>query len=240
MDYNWNWSVLFNEPYWGWIWSGFFWTLIVASSAWVIAFILGSLIGIARTINRPIIGWMAAIYVEVFRNVPLLVQMFVWYFVVPELVPPKIGLYLKREMPLPAVSTAIVSLGLYTACRVAEQLRAGIQALPRGQIYAGRSNGMSMPQVYRYILLPVAYRIIIPPLTSEFLSIFKNSSLALTIGVLELTARARQIAEYSFQTFEAFTAATILYLGVTLGVTLVMRLMESHTRIPGMVFLGAK
>jgi glutamate/aspartate transport system permease protein len=166
--------------------------------------------------------------------------MFVWYYLFPEVVPEDVGFWLKREMPLPAHTTAIVCLGLYTASRVAEQVRAGIQSIPRGQTYAGRATGLSLIQVYRYILLPVSYRIIVPPLTSEFLSIFKNSSLALTIGVLELTARARQITEYTFQGFEAFTAATVLYLSITLSVTLAMRGIERKTRMPGMISPGAK
>ena len=100
--------------------------------------------------------------------------------------------------------------------------------------------GLTPAQVYRYVLLPVSYRIIVPPLTSEFLTIFKNSSVALTIGVLETTAQARQIEEYTFQGFEAFTAATLIYIFVTSIVMLLMRVVEGKVRIPGMISLGAK
>ena len=136
---------------------------------------------------------------------------------------------------MPALSTAIFAIGLYTASRVCEQVRSGIDSVGVGQRNAGRAIGLSEPQIYRYILLPNAYRIIIPPLTSEFLTIFKNSSLALTIGVVELTAMTRQIEEYTFQGFEAFTAATVIYSAVTFIVMFIMRLVERKIRVPGMI-----
>ena len=151
----------------------------VSLVGWVIALVLGSIVGIARTVKQPLVRWIAAAYVEIFRNVPLLVQIFLWYFVLPELLPPAAGTWLKRDLPNAEFWTAAVSLGTYTACRVAEQLRAGIQAIAGGQASAGLASGLTTVQVYRYILLPVAFRIIVPALTSEFLNIFKNSSLAL-------------------------------------------------------------
>ncbi|MEE8512636.1 MAG: ABC transporter permease subunit, partial [Acidiferrobacterales bacterium] len=150
------------------------------------------------------------------------------------------GMWLKRDLPFPEVSTAIFCLGLYTASRVAEQVRAGINSISRGQQYAAMAIGLTPVQVYRYVLLPVSFRIIIPPLTSDFLGVFKNSSLALTIGVLELTAMTRQIEEYSYAGFEAFTAATVLYIGVTAIVMGAMRIVEARVRIPGMISLQAK
>ena len=190
------------------------------------------------------IGWFlhgfATVYVTIFRNIPLLVQMFLWYFVLPEVVSKEAGMWLKREMPLPEYWTAVACLGLYTASRVGEAVRAGINSITQGQHYAAMAIGLTRVQVYRYVLLPVAYRIIIPPLTSDFLGIFKNSSLALTIGVLELTAMTRQIDEYSYQTFEAFTAATVLYILVTAIVMFAMRIVEGRVAIPGMISLGAK
>src|SRR5690606_3290903 len=149
-------------------------------------------------------------YAEVFRNVPLLVQLFLWYFVVPEILPEAIGHWIKRDLPLPEFTTAVVGLGFYTASRVPGQVRAGIQSLSRGLSLAGYAQGLTTAQLYRYILLPLAFRLIIPPFTTEFLTVFKNSSLALTIGVLELTAQSSQISEYSFHSFEAFTAATVI------------------------------
>ena len=281
-SYNWDWSVLFCtevdtdtsclEPYFYWIAEGLGWTIAVASAAWVIAFSLGSVIGIMRTLNKPMlwvvpgikspvyvragpiattkgvitidVGWFmfnfANAYVTLFRSIPLLVQLFLWYFVFPEIVSEEAGRWLKREMPLPQFWTSVVALGLYTASRVAEQVRAGIESITQGQHYAAQAIGLSQVQVYRYVLLPVAYRIIIPPLTSDFLGIFKNSSLALTIGVLELTAMTRQMEEYSYQGFEAFTAATVLYLVVTAIVMGAMSIVEQKFAMPGMISLRAK
>ena len=212
--------------------------MLLERMSWAIAFPLGSVIGIARTVDNRIVRGIATAYVDVFRNIPLLVQMFLWYFVVPELLPKDLGSWVKRAMPYPQLSTAIVCLGLYTASRVAEQVRSGLESIPRGQRYAGMAMGLNGFQVYRYVLIPVAYRIVIPPLTSEFLGVFKNSSLALTIGVLELTSQARQIEEYTFASFEAFTVATVLYCLVTLLVILLMRIVEGRTRLLGAITAG--
>ena len=240
MNYNWNWGILITDPYLGWIFSGLGWTLMVAISAWVIAFSLGSVIGIMRTVENPVLRTIGATYVEIFRNIPLLVQMFLWYFIFPELLPEEAGMWVKREMPMPEFWTAVICLGTYTASRVAEQVRAGINAISQGQRQAAKAIGLSPVQVYRYVLLPISFRTIIPPMTSEFLGIFKNSSLALTIGVLELTAQTRQIEEYTFQGFEAFTAATVLYIVVTFIVMIIMLKVEKKLSIPGVISLGAK
>ena len=240
MQYNWDWGVIFREPYLEWILSGIGWTMSVSIVAWILAFSLGSIIGILRTTNNRILRAIATVYVEIFRNIPLIVQMFLWYFVFPELLPHDSGMWVKREMPMPEFTTAAICLGLYTASRVAEQVRSGIQSIGQGQNNAGLATGLTTAQVYRYILLPVGYRIMIPPLTSEFLTIFKNSSVALTIGVLEITAQARQIEEYTFQGFEAFTTATVLYILVTSIVMILMRVVEGRVSIPGMISLGAK
>jgi glutamate/aspartate transport system permease protein len=235
MDYNWNWGVLFQDPYLGWLILGVQWTFAVALAAWVIALVVGIVVGVGRTLPSRPISLICTAYVELFRNVPLLVQMFLWYFVMPEMVPDEVGRWMKRDMPNPEYVTAVIALGLYTASRVAEQVRAGINAVGPGLTNAAYANGFSVAQTYRYILLPISFRLIVPPMTSEFLTIFKNSSLALTIGVLELTAQARQIENYTFQGFEAFTAATVLYLVITLLVVLLMRLIDQKTRIPGSV-----
>ena len=232
--------------YLGWLASGTMWTLLVSVFAWIIAFSLGSVLGVVRTTPLRIPRAIATAYVEVFRNIPLLVQMFLWYFVMPEVVPERIGTYLKQELPnlveLPFAqfsmwefSAAVMCLGLYTASRVAEQVRAGIQSLPVGQTNAGLAIGLTLPQVYRHVTMPMAYRIIVPPMTSEFLTIFKNSSTALTIGVLELTAQSRQISEYTFKTFEAFTAATLIYIAITLVVIYLMRWLEARVAVPGYI-----
>jgi glutamate/aspartate transport system permease protein len=240
MRYNWNWSVLVTDPYLGWILSGLLWTVLVAAAAWIIALVLGTVIGIARTVRSRFIRALAAVYVEVFRNIPLLVQIFLFYFVLPEVLPRAAGRWLKRELPEPEFWTAVVSLGLYTACRVAEQVRSGIQSIPQGQTFAGLATGLTRRQVYRWIILPVAYRTTIPAFTSEFLNIFKNSSLALTIGVLELTSRTRQVSEQTFHPIEAFAAASLLYALITLIITLLMSVVERRLRIPGTIAMEAR
>jgi glutamate/aspartate transport system permease protein len=235
--------------YLGWLMSGVMWTLIVSSCAWVIAFTLGSVLGVLRTVPLKWLSTPATIYVEIFRNIPLLVQMFLWYFVMPEILPAEMGDWLKQTYPnliqLPFAqfslwefTAAVLCLGLYTASRVAEQVRAGIESLPKGQTNAGLAMGFTLPQVYRYVTLPMAFRLVIPPMTSEFLTIFKNSSTALTIGVLELTAQSRQISEYTFKTFEAFSAATLIYIVITLTVILLMRVLEHKVAVPGYVSQG--
>lgn len=234
MNYNWNWSILFQEPYFGWLLSGLRWTVLVSIAAWVIAFTLGSVIGILRTVDSRFWRALAGTYVEIFRNVPLLVQLFIWYFVVPEFLPESWGMWVKRELPFAEFWTAVVCLGTYTASRVAEQVRSGIQSLSRDLVHASLAMGLTPLQAYLYVRLPIAYRVIVPPMTSEFLTIFKNSSLALTIGVLELTAQARQIENYTFHGFEAFTAATVIYLIVTLLVVAVMKVVDRRTRIAGL------
>ena len=203
--------------------------------AWIIAFSVGSVLGVLRTTPLAWLRVPATMYVELFRNIPLLVQMFIWYFVMPEIMPKGVGDWLKTQMPMPEFWNAVLCLGFYTASRVAEQVRSGIQSMPRGQTDAALAMGLTLPQTYRYVILPMAYRIIMPPMTTEFLSIFKNSSIALTIGVLELTAQARQISEYTFRTFEIFTIATIVYALITLTVTFSMRWLENKTRVPGYI-----
>lgn len=238
MNYNWNWGVLFSDPYLGWLIMGVQWTFAVALAAWVVALVVGVLVGIGRTLPSRPIALLCTAYVELFRNVPLLVQMFLWYFVMPELVPDDVGRWIKRDMPNPEYFTAVIALGLYTASRVAEQVRAGISAVGTGLTNAAYANGFSVAQTYRYILLPISFRLIVPPMTSEFLTIFKNSSLALTIGLLELTAQSQQIAEYTFNGFEAYTAATVIYVCIALLATVVMQVAERYTRIPG--YMGSK
>ena len=243
MNYHWNWAIFFQlspdgvHTYMQTLLMGAGWTLATATAAFAIALALGSLVGVMRTTPFAWMVRLGNVYVEVFRNVPLLVQLFLWFFVLPELVPRGIGIWLK-QLPNASFYTAVVGLGLYMSARVAEQVRAGILSLARGQRLAALALGLTLPQAYAYVLLPMAYRILLPPLTSELLNTIKNSAVALTIGLMELTARARAMQEYSFQVFEAFTAATLIYIVINLAVTLVMRLIERRVAVPG--YVGAK
>lgn len=235
MRYNWDWSVLFTAPHFGLIMQGLLWTVLVAGGAWIIALVVGPVVGVARTLPWRPVRWLATAYVEFFRNIPLLVVLFLFYFVLPELLPREWGRWMKRDMPEPEFTTAVVALGLYTACRVAEQVRSGLLSIGRGQMMAGLASGLTLSQVYANILVPVAIRTTVPAMTNEFINVFKNSSLALTIGVLELTARTRGISEVTYHSIEAFVAASVIYASITLIVTVVMRVVENRTRIPGTV-----
>ncbi|MDB5925661.1 MAG: amino acid transporter permease [Betaproteobacteria bacterium] len=244
MKYDWQWSVFLQMASDGsgtwlhYLFVGLLWTLATALAAWVIALTIGATVGTLRTTPIRWVVRLGNAYVEIFRNVPLLVQMFLWFFVMPELLPARLGDAIK-QMPPPWGSyvPAVLCLGIYTSVRVAEQIRAGIQSLPRGQHMAGTALGLTLPQTYRYVLLPMAFRIILPPLTSEFLNVIKNSSVALTIGLLELTGRARAMQELTFKVFEAFAAATVLYLLTNLIIVLLMRVLERRLRVPG--FIGS-
>lgn len=240
MNYNWNWSIFGvmtpdgEGTYWQTLLSGLGWTVTTAICAWIIALLIGTTIGTARTLRAGPLVRAANTYIELFRNIPLLVQMFVWYFVVPEMLPAAIGDWIK-SLPQGSFVTAVVCLGLFTSARVAVQTSAGINALPKGQMAAGTALGMTTGQSYRYILLPMAFRIILPPLTNEFLNIIKNTSVALTIGLLEITARARAMQEFSFQVFEAFSAATLIYLVMNVSVVSLMAMLERRVAIPGLI-----
>lgn len=240
MNYNWNWQIFFEMSpegagtYLDLLLSGLRWTLQTAALAWIVAFVIGSLIGVLRTLPRPWLVRLGNAWVEFFRNIPILVQLFLWYFVLPEILPRPAGMWLK-SLPDAAFWTGGIGVGLFMSARVAEQVRAGIFSLPRGQMMAGTALGLTLFQTYRYVLLPMAFRIIMPTLTSELINTVKNTSVALTIGLLELTARARAMQEYSFQVFEAFTAATLLYLIVNSLLTVVMRRIERAVAVPGYV-----
>ena len=242
MNYNWNWKIFFEMSADGrhtWLatlFIGLGWTMLTAICAGVIAFLLGSALGVMRTTPHKWLVRLGNAYVELFRNIPLLVQLFLWFFVLPEFLPKGIGTAIKQMTP-PWASfvPAVIGLGLFTAARVSEQVRAGIQTLSRGQGQAGTALGLTLPQSYRFVLLPMAYRIILPPLTSETMNLIKNTSVALTIGLVELTAAARSMQEFTFQVFEAFTAATVIYIVVNLIVVNLMRWLEKSVAVPGFV-----
>ncbi len=246
MGYNWNWGILFQpEPggtgtFLHYLVVGLGWSIVTALCAWVIALVIGSLVGTLRTTTSPWVVKIGNGYVEIFRNIPLIVQMFLWFFVFPEFLPKGMGDAIKQMPPPWSVFVpAVLCLAVFTSVRVAEQVRAGIQSLPRGQRMAGTAMGLTQFQTYVHVILPQAFRIIMPPLTSEFMNIIKNSSVALTIGLMELTGRARAMQEFTFQVFEAFAAATVLYLITNMVVVLGMRALERKIRVPGLIAVQA-
>lgn len=233
MSYLWDWSV-FNQlgpdgtgSYLYQLYGGARWTIATAFIAAVIAVALGVLIGVMRTLPSIVSRAFAASYVEVFRDIPLLVQMFVWFFVVPELLPAEVGDWIKSWEWGPFI-TVVISLAFYSSARIAELVRATINSLPTGQLGAGLALGLRRRQVYKLVILPQAMRLGMPPLTSEMIGIVKNTSVGMTIGLMELTARAREMQEMSFHTFEAFAAATIGYLIINVMVILLMRGVEKR------------
>ena len=241
MSIDWNWGIFFeqapfgNTTYLGWLWSGFQVTIALSVTAWIIAFLVGSLFGILRTVPGRFLSGIGTCYVELFRNVPLIVQFFTWYEVVPELLPEDIGMWYKAELDpnIQFFVSSMVCLGLFTAARVCEQVRAAIQSLPRGQKSAGLAMGLTLPQTYRYVLLPNAYRVIVPPMTSEMMNLVKNSAIASTIGLVDMAAQASKLLDYSAHAWETFTAITIAYVLINGVIMLVMSLVERKIRLPG-------
>jgi glutamate/aspartate transport system permease protein len=221
-----------DPSYLDWLVKAWGWTLIVAGLGLTIALILGALMGSLRTLpdNGPLsrsLVRISTVWVELFRNIPILVQVFLWYHVIPAFILP-----LKL---LPSYWLVSMALGFFTSARIAEQVRAGIQSLPRGQSAAATALGLTTAQSYRYVLLPMALRIVIPPLTSESMNVIKNSSVAFAVSVPELTLFAMQAQEETSKGVEIYLAVTLLYALSAFAVNRVMAMIEKRTRIPGFI-----
>jgi glutamate/aspartate transport system permease protein len=232
MNYHWEWQVFLRDDgsgrtYIEWMISAWGWTLSVAACAWVLALLIGSLIGTLRTVPQR--GWQRVgdAWVELFRNIPLLVQIFLWYHVVPAV--------FTAFKDLPAFVLVVFALGFFTSARIAEQVRAGIQSLPRGQRMAGQALGLTLPQTYRHVILPMAFRIVIPPLTSEAMNIIKNSSVAFAVSIAEMTMFAMQAQEETSRGIEIYLAVTTLYVVSAFSVNRVMAGIEGRVRVPGTI-----
>jgi glutamate/aspartate transport system permease protein len=232
----WDWQVFLQDDgggrtYLQWMFDAWGWTLAVAGCSWVVAVSVGSVVGTVRTLNdSPWLVRLANVWVELFRNIPLLVQIFLWYFVIPKLIPPMKG--------MSSFVLVVFALGFYTSARIAEQVRAGIQALPRGQRYAGMAMGFTTAQTYRYVLLPMAFRIILPPLTSESMNLLKNSSVAFAVSIAELTMFAMQAQEETSRGIEIYLAVTGLYAISAFAVNRVFAFIEKRAQVPGFIVAG--
>lgn len=213
--------------YLDWMLSAWGWTLSVALLALVVALVVGSLMGIFRTTPSKALVALGNTWTELFRNIPLLVQVFLWYHVLPSLIPP-----LKQ---VPSFILVVFALGFFTSARIAEQVKAGIQSLPKGQRYAGLAMGFTLPQTYRYVLLPMAFRIVIPPLTSESMNIIKNSSVAFAVSIAELTMFAMQAQEETSRGIEVYLAVTGLYFVSAFLINRIALFIENRVAVPGMV-----
>nr|WP_276598211.1 amino acid ABC transporter permease [Roseateles koreensis] len=216
--------------YLDWLMSAWGWTLSVSVLALLVALLVGSLMGILRTTPHKGLVFIGDAWTEMFRNIPLLVQVFLWYHVLPSLIPPLHG--------VPSFILVVLALGFFTSARVAEQVRAGIQSLPKGQRYAGLAMGMTLPQTYRYVLLPMAFRIVIPPLTSESMNIIKNSSVAFAVSIAEMTMFAMQAQEETSRGIEIYLAVTGLYFISAFAVNRVALFIEHRMQIPGTAGVG--
>ena len=231
----WDWQVFLQDTgggqtYLEWLMSAWGWTLSVALLALVIALVVGSLIGILRTVPNKALAMFGEAWTELFRNVPLLVQLFIWYHVLPAIFLPLRG--------VPSFLLVVVGLGFFTSARIAEQVKAGIQTLPKGQRHAGLAMGLTLPQTYRYILMPMAFRIVIPPLTSESMNIIKNSSVAFAVSIAELTFFAQQAAEETSRGVEIYLAVSFLYFISAFAINRIAMVIEHRVQVPGMVGAG--
>ena len=231
----WDWQVFLQDTgggqtYLQWLMSAWGWTLSVALLALVIALVVGSLIGILRTVPNKWLAMFGEAWTELFRNVPLLVQLFLWYHVLP-------SLFLSLRS-VPSFMLVVLGLGFFTSARIAEQVKAGIQTLPKGQRYAGLAMGLTLPQTYRYVLLPMAFRIVIPPLTSESMNIIKNSSVAFAVSIAELTFFAQQAAEETSRGIEVYLAVSFLYFISAFAINRLAMVIEHRVQVPGMVGAG--
>ena len=232
MNFRWEWEVFLrdtggDQTYLEWLMSAWGWTLSVAACAMVVAFLLGSIVGTIRTTPNVWLTRIGNAWVELFRNIPLLVQIFLWYHVIPAVIP-----VMKQ---LPGFVLVVFALGFFTSARVAEQVRAGIQSLSKGQRYAGLAMGLTLPQTYFHVLLPMAFRIVIPPLTSEAMNIIKNSSVAFAVSVAELTMFAMQAQEETSRGVEVYLAVTGLYIVTAMTINRIMAYVERRVRVPGYV-----
>jgi len=232
----WDWSFFLQDKgdgqtYLAWMMSAWGRTMLVSGFALVVALVMGAIMGIFRTTPVKALVWIGNAWTELFRNVPLLVQIFLWYHVIPSI--------WKGLQAVPDFIAVVVALGFFTSARISEQVKAGIQALPRGQRYAGLAMGLTLPQTYRFVLLPMAFRIIIPPLTSESMNIIKNSSVAFAVSIAELTFFAMQAQEETARGVEIYLAVTFLYFISAFAVNRVAAVLEKRTRIPGMIGVGA-
>jgi glutamate/aspartate transport system permease protein len=228
----WDWQVFLQDTgggqtYLQWMISAWGWTMSVAVLALIVALLVGSLMGILRTTPSKVLVFIGNAWTELFRNIPLLVQIFLWYHVIPAIFP--------AMKDLPSFVLVVFALGFFTSARIAEQVRAGIQSLPRGQRMAGQALGLTLPQTYRYVILPMAFRIVLPPLTSEAMNIIKNSSVAFAVSIAELTLFAMQAQEETSRGIEIYLAVTAAYMVSAFTVNRVMAWVEGRVRVPGFI-----
>jgi polar amino acid transport system permease protein len=217
LSYKFDWSVITSGQYHEWLVSGLKVTLQLSLAGIILSFLLGLIVAVMRMSHLKLFRWSACVFLEFTRNTPLLVQIFFWYFGSYKLLPTAVNEWLNNTGF--EFAAGLIALTIYTSAFIAEDIRSGVLSIPKEQMEAAQSSGFSYLRAMQFIILPQAVRITIPPLVNQFLNLAKNSSLAMTIGVMELTYQARQVESYTFKGFEAFTAATVVYLVISVIIT---------------------
>lgn len=213
MQYRFEWSILLTYRHL--LWHGLLMTAWISAVGMLLSLAWGTVIGIGRASHLRPIRWACGSFIEFFRNIPLIVQLFFWYFAVG----------------LDALPAAVIGLTAYTSAYIAEVVRSGLQSIPTTQTEAARAFGLSTYQIVRHVLGPQALLRIVPPLGIEFINVIKNSSIVMTIGVTELTFQTQQIEAQTFRGFEAATAITVLYVLLAFVVGLATEIVERGTRV---------
>ncbi|MGD8388626.1 MAG: amino acid ABC transporter permease [Desulfobacteraceae bacterium] len=235
LNYDFDWSLLWQAPYGAMLLRGILTTVHLSLFAWALAVMLGVTVAVMRVLPWHALRILGSAYVQVFRNTPLLVHLFFWYFAAPMLLPKAAQIWLYDTVADYAYYAGVVGLGTYTASRVAEQFRAAFQSIPQDQYRAAYATGLGACQVYRHVIIPYAFRLILPSFTTEFLTCFKNSALTMTIGVMEATHTAYYIDSFTWHGLETTTAASLVYLSISGIVILLMARIESRLKIRGMM-----
>jgi polar amino acid transport system permease protein len=225
MSYQFDWSVLTTEYGLGLI-DGTWVTLQLVFWSMSLALILGIIFGTMRWVGGRILEPICWVYVEFIRNTPALAQILFWYFSVTFILP-KWAILVVRDIGF-EFAAVVIALSLYHGAFIAEVIRAGLSSIHRGQYDASRALGLSFMEMMRWVIMPQAFRVIVPPLTNETVSLIKNTSLALAVGVADITYHAKYIDAYTFRAVEALCAATLIYLALCLGMSGLGHLASRH------------
>jgi polar amino acid transport system permease protein len=222
-------AVLLRDEYPQWILKGILTMFELTALAWLLAMVVGIVLATIRMSSSRWGQALVATYVEYHQNVPMLVQIFMWYFGIPALLPAGLQQWFNAHSS--EFLFAFIAVGLCMGAYMSEDLRGGIRSIPKSQLEASRALGLSYLQAARLVVLPQAIRIALPTLVNHSVLLFKNTSLAMTVGVAELTYVTREIESQSFRTVEAYLFATMVYLGISLLIMAGGATLESRLRI---------
>jgi polar amino acid transport system permease protein len=217
IDYHWNWSVAWD--YRELFLAGFYYTVLISVGAIILGFCIGVAGGLARVAKHPAIREAGDLYVELFRGTPLLVQIYIFYFC--------IGAVIRFDSP---VIIGTITLAFFSGAYISEMVRAGIESIDKGQVEAAKSTGLDYWQTMHHIVFPQALRRIIPPVTGQFVSLIKDSSLLSVISVRELTKASEVINATTYKTFEAYLPLALFYLALTYPLSRLTQRLEQRLR----------